>query len=116
MIYLREWIMSGMPGNHSLMAQIPRPATCIKAQSMVSPMVICFHRNRTAVRLHHPQPIAGLPWPVRYDRVDSHVATGTGDNGDWPPGLTETGLTKNTRVPWGASQGTLVPCVTTPGL
>ena len=31
-----------------------------------------------------------------------------------PPGLTETGLTENTRVPWDAPQGTLVPCDTTP--
>jgi hypothetical protein len=28
----------------------------------------------------------------------------------------ETGLTENTRVPWDAPQGTLVPCVTTPQL
>ena len=29
-------------------------------------------------------------------------------------GLIETGLTQNTRAPWEAPQGTLVPCVTHP--
>ena len=32
-----------------------------------------------------------------------------------PAGLMRQGSPENTRVPWGASQGTLVPCVTTPG-
>src|ERR1700721_1215983 len=33
------------------------------------------------------------------------MATGTGDNGDQPPGLTETGLTENTRAPRGCIPG-----------
>src|ERR1700689_5905097 len=49
-------------------------------------------------------------------RVDSHLAPGTAMMRRAAARAHETGLTENTRVPWDAPQGTLVPCVTTPKL
>jgi hypothetical protein len=49
-------------------------------------------------------------------RVDSHLAPGTAMTRRAAARAHETGLTENTRVPWDAPQGTLVPCVTTPQL
>jgi hypothetical protein len=47
-------------------------------------------------------------------RVDSHLAPGTAMMRRAAARAHETGLAENTRVPWDAPQGTLVPCVTTP--
>ena len=49
-------------------------------------------------------------------RVDSHLAPGTAMMRRAAARAHETGLAENTRVPWDAPQGTLVPCVTTPQL
>jgi hypothetical protein len=74
-----------------------------------------FHRTLTAIRSRHRQPIAYPPLagPARRE----YILRGDRDRSDGalPARAHETGLTKNTRIPWGASQGILVPCVTTPG-
>jgi hypothetical protein len=68
-----------------------------------------------AMHFRHAQLVACLLWP----------APGGGSTFAWwrqgpqsrrlAARANETGLTKNTKIPWGASQGILVPCVTTSG-
>jgi hypothetical protein len=82
---------------------------------------IVFHYLRDSHR-SHDRAIAPHATYCPFDladadpaRVDSHVAPGTAMMRR-AARAHETGLTENTRVPWDAPQGTLVPCVTTPQL
>jgi hypothetical protein len=82
---------------------------------------IVFHYLRDSHR-SHDRAIAPHATDCPFDladadpaRVDSHVAPGTATMRR-AARAHETGLTENTRVPWDAPQGTLVPCVTTPQL
>jgi hypothetical protein len=105
---------------HSNHAKPPRgaPTRPYPADRRSTPIVFHYlresHRSHLGAIASHATDCSFRLAAADPSGVDSHVAPGTAMMRRAAARAHETGLTENTRVPWDAPQGTLVPCVTTP--